>query len=113
MSGLFDDVLRSTLDEIDAVVSRNGSAPSIPTGFADLDEILNGLPLGSLTVIGAHPGVGSSTLALDIVRCASVRHGIPAAYLSLDDTAEAVTQRLISAECRVRLSEHAGGPDDR
>ncbi|MGQ0841498.1 hypothetical protein [Actinokineospora sp.] len=53
---------------------------------------------------GAHPGVGSSTLALDFVRGAAARHDIPTAYLLLDDPAEAVTQRLISAEARIRLA---------
>jgi replicative DNA helicase len=91
-------LIQSTWDQVD-------DAGNIPTGFAELDEVTTGLPRGSLTVIGSHPGVGSSTLALDIARSAAIRHGIPAAYLTLDDTAERITQRVLSAEAKVKLSD--------
>ncbi|WP_199443042.1 DnaB-like helicase C-terminal domain-containing protein [Umezawaea beigongshangensis] len=107
--GQFDDVLRATLEELDTAAGRGGAAHDIPTGFAELDAVTNGLPRGSLTVIGAHPGVGSSTLALDFLRRAAFRHDVPAAYLSLDDTAEAITRRLISAEARIRLADARSG----
>ena len=31
------------MDEIEAIASRGGVEPGVPTGFADLDELTNGL----------------------------------------------------------------------
>ncbi len=106
------DLLLSTLNELDAIASAGGAAQNIPTGFGELDEIIGGLPKGSLTVIGAQPGVGASTLALAFARSAAVRHGIPAAYLTLDGTVETVTQRLLSSEARIRLEDMRTGRMD-
>lgn len=105
----FAAVLQSTIDEADAIASRVGSAYHIPTGFPDLDDLAGGLRRGSLTVVGAHPGVGSSTLASDFIRGAAMRHGVPSAHLTLDDTAEAVTQRLLCAEAEIRLADMRTG----
>lgn len=106
------DLLQPTMDELDAIASQGGTARNIPTGFDDLDAITNGLPAGSLTVIGAPPGVGASTLALCFARSAAVRHAIPAAYLTMDSTVKTVTQRLLSGEARVRLEDMRSGRMD-
>ncbi len=48
----------------------------MPTGFADLDELTNGLHPGQMIIVAARPGVGKSTLALDLARAASIKHGL-------------------------------------
>ncbi len=57
-------VMEGTLDEIEAIGSRNGQLVGVPTGFIDLDELTNGLHGGQMVVIAARPGVGKA-LALD------------------------------------------------
>ncbi|WP_369822262.1 replicative DNA helicase [Saccharomonospora sp. CUA-673] len=59
-----EELLQPTMDEIDAIASRGGDAQGIPTGFADLDEVTNGLHPGQMIIIAARPGVGKA-LALD------------------------------------------------
>ncbi|WP_433734931.1 DnaB-like helicase C-terminal domain-containing protein (plasmid) [Nocardia sp. CA-129566] len=95
-----EELFQPMMDNVDAVAS--GKSIGVPTGFAMLDEITNGLGPGSLTVVAGHPGVGSSTLALDFARHAAIKHGIPAAYVVLDNTPVAVTQRVISAEAKIK-----------
>ncbi|WP_138757139.1 replicative DNA helicase [Modestobacter altitudinis] len=58
------DVLQPTMDELDAIASRGGTARGVPTGIRDLDELTNGLQSGQMVVIAARPGVGKA-LALD------------------------------------------------
>src|SRR5690606_5211879 len=62
------DVLQPTLDEIEAIGSRDGVTVGIPTGFADLDALLHGLHPGQLIVVAGRPGLGKSTVSLDFVR---------------------------------------------
>nr|WP_310315135.1 replicative DNA helicase [Saccharothrix longispora] len=61
---VLEELLQPTMDEIDAIASRGGSSLGIPTGFADLDELTNGLHPGQMIIVAARPGVGKA-LALD------------------------------------------------
>jgi replicative DNA helicase len=58
------DLLQPALDEIEAVGSRDGVMAGVPTGFGDLDRMLNGLHPGQLIVVAGRPGLGKA-LALD------------------------------------------------
>jgi replicative DNA helicase len=56
--------MEGALDEIEAIGSRGGAMVGVPTGFADLDTLTNGLHPGQLIVVAARPGLGKA-LALD------------------------------------------------
>ncbi|MFW0797150.1 replicative DNA helicase [Gordonia sp. CPCC 205515] len=59
-----EDLLQPTMDEIDSIASRGGLSLGVPTGFADLDKLTNGLHPGQMIIVAARPGVGKA-LALD------------------------------------------------
>jgi len=61
---LLEDLMQPTMDELEAIGSRGGSMTGVPTGFADLDTLTNGLHPGQLIVIAGRPGLGKA-LALD------------------------------------------------
>jgi replicative DNA helicase len=58
------EIMPGALDEIEAIGSRGGSLTGVPTGFADLDALTNGLHPGQMVVIAARPAIGKA-LALD------------------------------------------------
>jgi replicative DNA helicase len=58
------EIMPGALDEIEAIGSRGGSLSGVPTGFADLDALTNGLHPGQMVVIAARPAMGKA-LALD------------------------------------------------
>ncbi|EEP72513.1 replicative DNA helicase [Micromonospora sp. ATCC 39149] len=58
------DMLQPTLDEIEAVGAQGGVMTGVPTGFTDLDRLLNGLHPGQLIIVAGRPGLGKA-LALD------------------------------------------------
>jgi replicative DNA helicase len=100
MNGLF----QSTLDEIEAAGTAAGGLRGIATGFVDLDRLLNGLQPGQLVIVAGRPGMGKSTLALDVVRHTAIRTGCPAAFFSLEMSNVEVMMRILSAEARVPLN---------
>ncbi|MEZ5152223.1 replicative DNA helicase [Rhodococcus zopfii] len=59
-----EELLQPTMDEIDSIASRGGISLGVPTGFAELDELTNGLHAGQMIIVAARPGVGKA-LALD------------------------------------------------
>jgi replicative DNA helicase len=57
-------IMEGTLDEIEAIGSRGGQMIGVPTGFADFDQLTNGLHAGQMIVVAARPAVGKA-MALD------------------------------------------------
>lgn len=57
------DIMPGALDEIEAIGTSDGST-GVPTGFADFDNLTNGLHPGQMVIIAARPAVGKA-LALD------------------------------------------------
>lgn len=94
--------LTATLDRLEARENGQG-VTGVPTGFSDLDELTGGLQPGQLVVIAARPGVGKSTLALDVARAAAIRHSLPVLFASLEMSRPELDDRLLSAEARVSL----------
>jgi replicative DNA helicase len=97
------EIMPAALDEIEAIGSRGGVMTGVPTGFADLDSLTNGLHPGQMIVIAARPAIGKSTLALDLARAATVKHALPTVIFSLEMSRNEITMRLLSAEARVPL----------
>src|SRR5277367_5461405 len=58
------DIMPGALDEIEAIGSHGGKMTGVPTGFADLYSLTNGLHPGQMVVIAARPAIGKA-LALD------------------------------------------------
>ncbi len=98
-----EDLLQPTLDEIEAVGATGGQMTGIPTGFADLDRLLNGLHAGQLIIVAGRPGLGKSTAAMDFARSCSVKHGMASAIFSLEMSKIEIVTRLLSAEASVPL----------
>jgi replicative DNA helicase len=96
-------IMESALDEIEAIGSRGGEMVGVPTGFADFDELTNGLHPGQMIVVAARPAVGKSTLGLDFARSAAIKNNLATCIFSLEMSRTEITMRLLSAEARVAL----------
>lgn len=68
----------------------------ITTGFGQLDELLTGLQPGHLMIVAARPGMGKTSLALDIARNVASQQGCNAAVFSLEMTSQELMDRLIA-----------------
>lgn len=102
------DLMQSTLDEIDAIGSGTSNV-GVHTGFQDLDEVTNGLQPGQLIVVGARPGCGKSTLAMDFLRTCAIRHKKPAVMFSLEMSKSEIVMRVISAQSSIKLNDIRSG----
>jgi replicative DNA helicase len=58
------EIMPAALEEIEAIGAHGGGISGVPTGFADLDSLTNGLHPGQMVVVAARPAVGKA-LALD------------------------------------------------
>ena len=78
------------------------STERVPTGFPALDRSLNGGLFNGLFVLGAVPGLGKSTLALQIANNLSGR-GSPVLYFTLEMSRAWITAKAL---CRADFALH-------
>ncbi len=97
------DTLAAAFERMDELHKGTKAIRGIPTGFADLDNILAGLQPSELILLAARPSIGKSALALDIARHASIYHKIPVGIFSLEMSKDQVCDRMICAQANVNL----------
>ena len=99
--------VRSSLEEaferINRLDSQKGETRGVPTGFADLDNYLAGLQKSDLIVLAARPGLGKTSLALDIARNVATKKKIPVGIFSIEMSREQLVDRLIASQADVDL----------
>ena len=103
------DIMDGVLDEIEAISNREAGLYGVPTGFADFDDLTNGLHSGQMIIVAARPAMGKSTLALDFCRAASIHNNLASVFFSLEMTRSEITMRLLSAEAKVPLNHIRNG----
>src|SRR3990167_4450809 len=97
------DSLEEAFERIDMLSKHEKGTRGIPTGFADLDNILSGLQNSDLVILAARPSLGKSALATDIARRVAIQHGVPVGLFSLEMSKDQVIDRLIASQAGVDL----------
>lgn len=96
------DVLASNYEIFTKMASgERDQFVGIPTGISSLDEITTGLNRSDMIVVGARPGMGKTSFALNIARNVAVNQNRPVAFFNLEMSREQMVNRLLSSEARV------------
>ncbi len=94
-------LLNESFERLAALAESGSDLTGVPSGLRDLDRITAGFQDSNLVVMAARPGMGKTSLALNIAAHLGVRENVPVAIFSLEMSQEEVTQRLMCAEARV------------
>ncbi len=81
----------------------------VATGFNRLDRLTNGLQKSDLIVLAARPGMGKTSLAMNIVEHAAVLDGKVCAVFSLEMPEVQIIQRLLCSNAEVSMSTALSG----
>jgi len=102
-----EDVMGELYDELGEMSERRDGSIGINTGFPGIDSQLQGLRPGQMVVIGARPGVGKTSFALNLaVKAAST--GATVAFFSLEMSKVEIAQRLLSMQANIPLGTIRG-----
>lgn len=96
------DVIFQTYERLD--VLKDGpteDAVGIKTGFSDLDEKLVGLGKGNMIIVGARPGVGKTSFALNLGTSIAKRTKKAVCIFSLEMSNEELVSRILSSEAMI------------
>ena len=96
-------MLNAALERIEELGTTGGDVTGAETGFNRIDQLLAGLHPANLIVIAARPGMGKSTLALNIAT--HVAAEAPVAVFTLEMSREEIIHRLLSSLASVDSSK--------
>ena len=91
-----EQTLVSTIGQLEQRCKNRGQISGLSTGFAAIDYKLGGLQDSDLIIIAARPGMGKTSLAVDIATHVSCLKQIPTAMFSLEMSKEKITNRILS-----------------
>jgi replicative DNA helicase len=81
----------------------------LPTGFIELDKRTQGLHPGDLVIVAARPGMGKTTLAMNIAEHVAFVENQPAAVFSMEMSGEQLALRVLSSFGRIELGKLKSG----
>ena len=91
-------VIQRVYANLSEAASSGGGIPGLATGLPDLDQTILGLNAGELILIAARPGMGKTSLALNIALHVGKTSGKTVAVFSLEMAREQLTTRLLAGE---------------
>src|SRR4029077_1595975 len=94
-------IVQETWALLETRLQKKQLVHGVPTNFAKLDALTQGLQPGELVILAARPSVGKTSFALNIARNAAVLAGRPVVVFSLEMSRQALVQRLICSEAHV------------
>ncbi len=95
------DIIRGSIEMIDALYQRKGMITGVATGFRDLDQQLAGLQPSDLVIVAGRPSMGKSAFALCVAENASLLNKSGVAIFSLEMSKESIVQRMLCSHGRI------------
>lgn len=101
--------MKQVLDKFQVIASDKDSLRGLSTGLYGLDKCTNGLQPGDLILLAARPGVGKTSLAMNLVNHAALEEGAVCAIFSLEMPKTQLAQRSICSASYVSMEKALKG----
>ena len=88
-------------NHLDEMSKHPGGLPGLPTGFSELDRMIGGLNKSDLILMASRPGMGKTSLALNIARSAIKDSDKTVVIFQLEMSSQQLAMRMLSGEALV------------
>lgn len=95
------EVITNVYGELHTLAEEGEGARGTKTGFSGIDNVLAGMGNSDLILIGARPGMGKTSFALNIATNVALSSGKNVCIFSLEMSAEQLVTRIISSEAMI------------
>ena len=95
------DILHNVYHDLEMLSETKGSVQGTKTGFSTLDKMLVQMGKGDLVIVGARPGMGKTSFAMNIATNVAKNSGKAVAIFSLEMSGEQLVTRILSSEALV------------
>jgi len=95
------EALNESFDRLDELQKNAGGIRGVASGLKDLDDALSGFQDSNLVILAARPGVGKTSLALNIAQHAAVDKKIPVGFFSLEMSNLELVDRMLVSQANI------------
>jgi len=95
------DALAESFDRLDSLHNSPDGLRGVPSGFADLDNMLAGMQDSNLIILAARPGIGKTTFATNIAQYVAVEKKMPVGYFALEMSNLEMVDRMLVGQANI------------
>ncbi len=95
------EVIGSVYNNLHTIATEGDAAQGTKTGFSGIDNVLAGMGNSDLILVGARPGMGKTSFALNIATNVALQTKKTVCIFSLEMSAEQLVTRVISSEAMI------------
>jgi replicative DNA helicase len=95
------EILAESFERLEEFMKKGTHLRGAPTGYPDLDNKLAGMQDSNLLILAARPGIGKTTLALNMALNLAVREKMPVGFFSLEMSKEELVDRLLVGQADI------------
>jgi replicative DNA helicase len=99
----------SMVEELNETHQGDEDVTGLQTGYAQFDNMTTGFQENQLIILAARPGMGKTSLALNIAKNIGVESDEEVALFSLEMSKNALAKRLLSSESKVPFKKIQSG----
>lgn len=93
--------LADSFDRLDELHKKKDGIRGVPSGFVDLDKLTSGFHKSTLNILAARPGVGKTTMAMNMAQHLAVQQKIHVGIFSLEMSKEELVDRLLVSQADI------------
>ena len=95
------DILHNVYRDLEVISDNKGAVSGTKTGFSGIDRMLVQMGKGDLVIVGARPGMGKTSFAMNIATNVAKNSGKAVCIFSLEMSGEQLVTRILSSEALV------------
>ena len=95
------DIMQNVYQDIEVLSENKGAVDGTKTGFSGLDKMLVQMGKGDFIILGARPGMGKTSFAMNIAVNVAKKTKKAVAIFSLEMSGEQLVTRILSSEAMV------------
>jgi replicative DNA helicase len=95
------EILAESFERIEEFSKNNTGIRGVATGYVDIDNKLAGMQDSNLIILAARPGIGKTTLALNIALNVAIKNKQPVGFFSLEMSKEELVDRLLVGQADI------------
>jgi replicative DNA helicase len=94
-------VVSDVFKQIEELSNQKTAVTGLETGFTDLDRMTAGFHPSDLIIVAARPGLGKTSLCLNIAEHVGIKHKKSVGLFSLEMSKEQLVKRLLCSQSRI------------
>lgn len=95
------EILAESFERLEEFMKKGTHLRGVSTGFIDLDNKLAGMQDSNLLILASRPGIGKTTLSLNIALHVATKQKIPVGFFSLEMSKEELVDRLLVGQADI------------